>query len=116
MLRVLIIDDEEDTLLLLKTILQRKGFEVNTVSTGRYAVNAATEYKPDVVLLDIKLDEPYDGRDICRELKANEHTRNSKIFLCSAHVTKTRNNLYNEDGFIQKPFDINAVVEKINCN
>lgn len=113
MRKILIIDDEEDSLFLLKLVLQKSGFEVYTLSTGRTAINAAAELKPDLILLDVKLDG-YDGRDICWQLKHNEETKHSKIFLSSAHVTDRRERGYDEDDFIPKPVIVKELVQKIN--
>ncbi len=114
MRRLLIIDDEEDTLLLLRMILQKKGFEVDIVSSGDQALQRAEEYNPDIILLDVKLDNNNDGRDICRQLKTNEKTSNSRVYLCSAHASLLKNAGSDEDGFIRKPFNVNHLVQTLS--
>jgi DNA-binding response OmpR family regulator len=112
--RILIIDDEEDVLVPLKNLLEREGFEVATLSRGGTTFKTVDVFKPDVMLLDIKLSE-HDGRDICYELKSNNKTKNIKIILCSAHVLGENGYVdYGADDFISKPFKIQSLVKKIN--
>jgi len=111
--RILIIDDEEDVLVPLKNLLEKEGFEVATLSRGGTALKTVEAFKPDVMLLDIKLRE-FDGRDICYELKANKKTKNIKIILCSAHVIADNGYIdYGADDFISKPFKLQLLVKKI---
>src|SRR5215210_139942 len=85
--RILIIDDEEDILIPLSNLLQRQGHQVATISRGSIAFKTVDVFKPDVILLDVKLND-VDGRDICWELKAGKKTNHIKIVLCSALLTK----------------------------
>lgn len=113
--KILIIDDEEDSLLLLNKMLTRKGFEVHTLSTGSSAVEKAEQIHPDLILLDIRLDNGYDGRNICKQLKADPVTKNCKVFLSSAHVRRSvEYSGYSEDDFIPKPIVINELLNKIS--
>ena len=54
-LKVLIVDDEKDTLQLLGRTLQFAGYEVATADTGRRALSLAAEFEPDVILLDMMM-------------------------------------------------------------
>lgn len=114
MKRLLIIDDEIDTLFLLQTILQKKGFEVDIASSGEFALQKAAEFNPDIILLDIKLDNNFDGREICYQLKTNLKTSKPRVYLCSAHHSLSTASKYAEDGFIHKPFIIRNLVETLN--
>ena len=102
----MVIDDDTDTLMLLKNIFQKSGLEVFTSATGNNAVEKAEKYHPDVLLLDVNLDYPYDGRKICEQLRDNEKTKDIKIFLCSAQYRDDKKAVFREDGFIPKPFDL----------
>lgn len=114
MARILIIDDEEDILVPLRSILQKKGFEVATLSRASTAFKTVDVFKPDIIVLDIKLAE-HDGRDICFQLKANNRTKRVKILLCSGFITDEEELMeYGADGFIEKPVKIDELVAKIN--
>ncbi|HQO92938.1 MAG TPA: response regulator, partial [bacterium] len=65
--RILLVDDEEDILNLVKYNLERDGYKVETVTTGEAAVRAARENVPDLILLDLML-PGMDGFDVCRIL------------------------------------------------
>ncbi len=63
--RVLVVDDEMDTLRLLRTVLQIGGFEPITTLNSLEALDLAERERPDVVLLDIMMPE-IDGFMLCR--------------------------------------------------
>jgi len=52
---VLVVDDEPQVLQLLKRVLDRAGFETVAISDGRAAHQAAVEWRPDIILLDLML-------------------------------------------------------------
>ncbi len=113
MKKLLIVDDEADTLYLLKGMLELHDFEVKTVSSGKNVLQTVMDYQPDVVLMDICLDPPYKGTEICMELKTNMHTQDTKVILFSAYIEKNKLNRSKEDAFIQKPFRVKELVLKI---
>jgi len=115
MKKILIIDDEEDMLFLMSRLLEKRGFEVAIRSTGNKAVETVEKEHPDLILLDIKLDGDYDGREICKELKTNAATSKTVVFLCSAHIKMEDKPMgHYEDGFIPKPINLNEFIEKVN--
>jgi len=67
-LRVLIADDDRDSALTLSTLLEIEGFEVRTVHGGQEALDAAREFRPDVVLLDIGMPK-ITGYEAARRLR-----------------------------------------------
>lgn len=80
---ILIIDDIQENLQFLVTLLQREGYRVRPTRDGlRGLVTAQTEL-PDLILLDIKMPE-IDGIEVCRQLKANERTRDIPVIFLSA--------------------------------
>ena len=114
MRKIFIIEDETDALLILKSILQKKGYDILVSSSGSMVLNLAEEFKPDIVILDIKLDKNYDGKNICSEIKKNPATRNIKVILCSAYAMPSGKSFgCNEDAFIQKPFTGDQLLNKI---
>ncbi|MFO1460333.1 MAG: response regulator [Verrucomicrobiota bacterium] len=116
--RVLIIDDEESLTRLLKRNLERVGrFEVRTENSALDAVAAATEFGPEVILLDVMM-PGMDGGEIAVDLREVPALRRVPIVFLTAAVTPeevTRN-----DGFIAgfqylaKPVDLDPLVEAID--
>ena len=113
MRRLLVIDDEENMLYSLNKYFTTNGFHVATLSRGEAAFNLISEFKPDIILLDIKLMD-VDGRDICLELKAGNRTKRIKIILCSGQVFDKKEYMdYGADDFIAKPFQLTDLLQKI---
>ncbi len=114
MRKLLVIDDEESMLYPLDNFFSTNGFQVATLSRAAVAYNVIDAFKPDIILLDIKLDE-LDGRDICVELKTHDRLKRIKIILCSAYVIDKDEYIdYGADDFIAKPFTLTALLEKVN--
>ena len=114
MYRVLIIDDEQDLLAILNKLFEKHGFDVATLSRAGTTFKTVEVFKPDIILLDIKLCE-YDGRDICFELKSSNKTKNVKIILCSGfRSNEVSYTDYGADDYISKPFDFKVLLKKIN--
>ena len=114
MQKILIIDDEEDLLFLLGSILKRKGFEVESLSSGATVDEKVNQFKPDIILLDIKLDNGYDGRIICRNIKS-QNAVYPKIFLFSGHIRAGDHDAgICGDEFFEKPIQISELLKKID--
>ena len=114
MKRVLVIDDNLDILQLVQLILKNHGFEVLASPRGEEVVLHTENFSPQVILLDVFL-SGHDGREICRELKANPKTKDIPVIMFSAH-TKNEEIIREckADDFIAKPFEIKELVNKVN--
>ena len=71
---ILIVDDSEEILRVLVSIIEEAGFEARAMTQGASAVRAAREAPPELILLDIRLPD-MDGYEVCRRLKSEEHRR-----------------------------------------
>lgn len=113
MKRILVIDDDVDTLDAIKMFLELKGYEVSTSSKGEDAVNNVVDYCPQMILLDVYL-KGSNGVEICNRLKSSSLTRHIPIIMFSAE-----SNDYlilrkcAADDFIEKPIDENILLTKI---
>ncbi len=114
MKRILVVDDDNDILNILKLMLQMNGFEVIVTPNGEDALAKSISYSPQLVLLDVFLSGS-DGRDICNTLKRHPLTKNIPVVIFSAHSNlQDVLKVCNADDFISKPFDITELVDKIN--
>ena len=114
MKKVLIVDDDQNILEVIKFILTSNGFEVRTHSTGLDVYEVVLDYQPDLILLDIRLPgKP--GTEICKELK--ELQCNIPIILFSAH-TQPANflDMFGADAFMKKPFDVKDLVNTVKLH
>jgi DNA-binding response OmpR family regulator len=113
--KIMVVDDDEAILDVVRIILENEGYEVETHTSGKYLYNL-TDNLPALFILDVLLSGD-DGRDICRFLRTNETTKHIPIILFSAHsqddiVYTLPTSMYNY--FIAKPFDINDLVKTVN--
>jgi DNA-binding response OmpR family regulator len=114
MKKILVVDDDEHILHLVKHILNSHGFNVQTHSTGLNVPDIVMHYHPNLILLDIRLPGKL-GTEVCKELKQIHH--NLPIILFSAHADQGKAfAICDADGFIEKPFDIKNLIDTINLH
>jgi DNA-binding response OmpR family regulator len=113
MSNILVVDDDKDILNVVEILLSMSGFKVVALARGQEVYDNIAQSKPDLILLDINLGD-IDGRDICKKIKDNHDTEDIPIVMFSANHNM-RNNLCpcNSDGFIEKPFDAEHLVETL---
>jgi CheY-like chemotaxis protein/MinD-like ATPase involved in chromosome partitioning or flagellar assembly len=81
--KILIIDDDLDTLKLVGVMLQRQGYEISAAADGRQGLAKALAEKPDVILLDVMMPE-MDGYEVARQLRKNPQTQSTPILMFTA--------------------------------
>ncbi len=104
--RVLVVDDEEDLLELVRYNLTKDGYDVECVGTGEQALASARANPPDLIVLDLML-PAVDGLEVCRRLKADPKTRDILIVMLTAK-SEERDMITGlergADDYIAKPF------------
>jgi CheY-like chemotaxis protein len=81
--KILIIDDDLDTLRLVGLMLQRQGYHITAATDGQQGLEKALADKPNLILLDIMMPE-MDGYEVARRLRANPQTVNIPILMFTA--------------------------------
>jgi len=81
---ILIIDDNEDILSMLKSMLELKGFKISVKDNIGDIETRVKELSPDAILMDMLLSGA-DGREVCRQLKANSLLSKIPVIMISAH-------------------------------
>lgn len=115
MKQILIVDDSESIVALLSEFLINYGFEVRSALSKKELVLILLSAQPDLILLDVRLSGD-DGRKICRDLKANSSYKNIPIILLSgSHELLESFEDYNADDVVEKPFDIDMILQKITA-
>jgi two-component system alkaline phosphatase synthesis response regulator PhoP len=115
--KVLVVDDEEPILELLKYNLEKQGYDVRTAIDGQVAVDVAKKFHPDLVLLDIMMPK-VDGVEACRQLRAMPELMNTYIVFLTARAEE-----YSEvaafdvgaDDYILKPIKPRALMSRISA-
>ena len=81
--KILIIDDDMDTLHLVGVMLQRKGYEIVAANNGKQGIQKAVEEHPDLILLDVMMPD-MDGYEVTRQLRATPETARTPILMFTA--------------------------------
>jgi len=108
--RVLVVDDEENLRLVLKTLLRRHGYEVESAATGEEALALVDSFGPDVVLTDVRMPK-MGGLDLLAALKAKGN--DATVIVMSAYgnmdlaIDAMKAGAYD---YVQKPFKHDEVV------
>ncbi len=103
--RILVVDDEEVNRELLEAILVQEGFEVELAADGPTALAQATDYPPDLILLDILM-PGMSGLEVCQRLKQAPGTAQLPIIIVTAVgqvATKEAALTSGADDFVTKP-------------
>jgi len=115
--RVLVVDDEEDILELVRYNLTREGYEVATAVSGEKALQQARAGLPDLILLDLML-PGVGGLDVCRLLKGDGRTAHIPIIMLTAKTEESDIVLGLEmgaDDYITKPFSPRVVSARVRA-
>lgn len=81
--KILIIDDDVDTLRLVGLMLQRQGYQISAASSGSQGLTKAFEERPDLILLDVMMPD-MDGYEVARRLRKNPATVSTPILMFTA--------------------------------
>jgi len=83
--KILVIDDDVDTLRLVGLMLQRQGYQISVANSGQQGLSKATEEHPDLILLDVMMPE-MDGYEVARRLRGNPLTAATPILMFTANA------------------------------
>ena len=81
--KVLVVDDEQDILELIRHSLAKEGFEVHVAANGAQAIEQARKVKPEIIIMDVMM-PVMDGMEACRQLKDNPDTKNIPVIFLTA--------------------------------
>jgi DNA-binding response OmpR family regulator len=112
MVKIMVIEDEVNLLSLYKDELEDEGYEVEAYSSGREGIERMSVFSPDIVVLDIKLDNGGGGLEVLREMKSRKE--NLKVILNSAYSTfKNDFTTWMADAYIVKSSDLKELKTQI---
>ena len=110
---VLVVEDNEKNMKLLRDVLKAKGFTTLEATTGAKAVELAREHSPQLVLLDIRLPD-IDGVEVLRRLRADQRTASITILALTAQAMegdRERFLTFGFDGYLPKPVNVVEIVD-----
>jgi PleD family two-component response regulator len=112
---ILVADDEDATVLLLREALQHAEYEVVVAHNGEEALNNLRKNPPDLVLLDIKMPK-MSGFDVCRQIKSDVFLRHIPVMLLTAQVgtdSKVTGLEQGADDYLTKPFELPELIARV---
>ncbi|QLE58380.1 hybrid sensor histidine kinase/response regulator [Nostoc sp. TCL26-01] len=112
--RILAVDDTRDNLILVQTILESEGYEIDLAMDGISALRKVEESPPDLILLDVMM-PGMDGYEVTRRIRNNPAINYIPILLITAfHESSVVEGLdVGADDFIRKPFDTDELLARV---
>src|SRR5258706_4691216 len=113
--KILIIDDDISTTLLIDNIFSKEGYEIRTVNISTNTIPEALLFRPDLIILDLMMPDT-DGIETCKALKANSELRKTPILMFSAMGdVKRKVEAFNAGArdFITKPVHVEELKSRI---
>jgi two-component system sensor histidine kinase/response regulator len=113
--KILIVEDNEDTVQLLRKRFTADGFETAEARDGIEGLKRVSEYEPDLVVLDVMM-PGLDGVEVCRRMKADENIRHIPVLMLTAKRdidSKVLGLEAGADDYLAKPFDYKELSARI---
>jgi DNA-binding response OmpR family regulator len=115
MKKIVLIEDDADLFSLLKYNLEKEGFSMTGLQTGKGAVEFCRQARPDLVLLDIMLPDS-DGLDICKGIRKDPELAATPVIFLTARASETDRIVGLEIGandYVVKPFFVRELIARI---
>lgn len=115
---ILVIEDNEQNLYLVKFILEKNGYQVNAAVDGQTGIEMADHLKPDLILLDIQL-PVMDGYAVARSLRANSNVANIPIIAVTSHAMvgdREKAMAAGCNGYIEKPINPDTFISEVESH
>lgn len=115
--RILICDDDNDLVRLVKERFTSEGYDVIVTRNGNETLKLAEEQKPDLIIQDALVPGMH-GFEVCKALKSQASTRNIPVIMMTAVYTKSRYkqeviSKYGAQDYLVKPIDISDLVARV---
>jgi DNA-binding response OmpR family regulator len=109
--KILVAEDDHSILEVIKIILEGEGYQIISTNEQDMVLRLISEYKPNLILLDIWL-SGHDGGKIAKHLKSKQETKYIPIILISANNETPKITIESgADDFLLKPFDIDDLLK-----
>jgi CheY-like chemotaxis protein len=115
--RIVLIDDSEITLSVMKPVLMEAGFDVRAVSSLRQFINAVLDWKPHLIVTDLYMPE-MSGAELCTWLRKQVQTANIPVIICSSASDEELEEVVRTvgaDGYVSKQDGPDALPAKLHA-
>ena len=113
--KILIIDDEKELIDIVEMYLKAEDYVVEKSYEGKDALNKYRSFKPDMVILDIKL-PGLDGMEICKTIRMDSQIPILMLSAKSGDVDKILSLGFGADDYVTKPFSTNELVARVKAH
>lgn len=116
--RILLVDDTPTNIQYVGSLLKDRGYRIHVADSGPSGLEAATEIRPDIILLDIMMPE-MDGFEVCRRLKTQPSTRSIPVIFLTARTDSdavVQGFQLGAVDYVTKPFVADEVVARVNTH
>jgi len=115
---ILVIEDNEQNLYLVRFILEKNGYQVHAAMDGRTGIDMADQLKPDLILLDIQL-PVMDGYAVAQNLRANPQLSSIPIVAVTSHAMvgdRDKAIAAGCNGYIEKPINPDTFMSEVELH
>jgi DNA-binding response OmpR family regulator len=119
MRKILVVDDDPDVVEAVTAFLERHGFLVKSAGSRRDGMAAVRKEDPDLVILDVMMEEPDDGFAMAQELRRDGYRKPIVLLTSISRVTGfaygSDESSVPVDGFLEKPVSPQVLIEKVQA-
>ncbi|HEX2732926.1 MAG TPA: response regulator [Polyangiaceae bacterium] len=115
-MKILVVEDQESIRHMIEALVKARGYSVEAVASGARALEAISQERPDVVLLDMMMPGQFDGLEVCRRLRANPETESLPVLIITAFAedqTRDQALAAGATAFYTKPFSPIALLKDL---
>ena len=115
MTKILIVDDNIDTVELLRKRFRAEGYDTDEAYDGDDGLKKVRDYGPELIILDVMM-PTIDGYEVCKKLKGDENTKDIPVLMLTAKgrvPDKVKGLNVGAEGYITKPFDFKEVLARV---
>ncbi|MGA1212989.1 MAG: response regulator transcription factor [Solirubrobacterales bacterium] len=115
--RILLVEDDEAIVDVLRRTLRAEGFVIETAPDGETALSLTEDFLPDLIVLDLGLPD-IDGEEVCRRIRSGDGTGNVPILMLTARTEledRVRGLDSGADDYLSKPFERAEILARIRA-
>jgi len=116
--QILLVEDNEKNMKLLRDVLRATGYETLEATTAGQALEMATQHVPALVLMDVRLPD-MDGMEALDRLRLDERTASIRVLAVTAEAMKEDRERFTQagfDGYLSKPIDVDELLAMVELN
>ena len=118
--KIFLVDDDPDFIMLIKSMLEKNGYEVDTAYDGDECLRRVRDVNPDLIVLDVMMPHKH-GYNVCKELKADKMFAQVPIIMLTAVEAHMATTTYTRrmgmeleaDDFFDKPVQLPELLKRI---